>query len=79
MVVGRRGRDIPRGWTHGWDPSDEAMQAIFLAMGPGIEAGQTIPRFENIHIYPWIAGLLGLEPSEPIDGDSAVLGGVVGR
>jgi len=77
LVVGRRSRDIPRGWTHGWDPSDEAMHGVFLAIGPGIEAGQTIPRFENIHVYPWIAGLLGLEPSEPIDGDPAVLGGLV--
>jgi len=67
----------PYSWNHGWDPADEAMHAVFLAMGPGIEAGQTIPRFENIHVYPWIAGLLGLEPSMPIDGDAAVLGGVV--
>lgn len=77
LVADRRGRNIRKGWTHGWDPFDEAMQAVFLAMGPGIEPGQTIERFENIHVYPWIAGLLGLEPSEPIDGDPAVLGGLV--
>ena len=67
----------PSSWSHGWDSAEEAMLAVFLAMGPGIEAGRTIPRFENIHVYPWIAGLLGLEPSIPIDGDPAVLGGVV--
>lgn len=76
-VLDRRNDGASYGWNHGWDPSDEAMHAVFLAMGPGIEAGQTIPRFENIHVYPWIAGLLGLEPSEPIDGDPAVLGGIV--
>ncbi len=76
LVVDRHSRKIRRGWTHGWDPADEAMHAVFLAMGPGIEAGRTIPRFENIHVNPWIAGLLGLEPSEPIDGDPAVLGGL---
>ena len=76
-VLDRRRGGASYGWNHGWDPSDEAMQAVFLAMGPGIEAGRTIPRFENIHVYPWIAGLLGLKPSEPIDGDPAVLAGVV--
>ncbi|GMR14338.1 MAG: ectonucleotide pyrophosphatase/phosphodiesterase [Gemmatimonadota bacterium] len=77
MVADRRSRNIQPGWTHGWDPAEKAMHSVFLAMGPGIEPGKTIPPFENIHIYPWIAGLLGLEPSEPIDGDPAVLGGLV--
>ncbi len=77
-VTDRRRGGRSYGWNHGWDNADEAMHGVFLAMGPGIQGGRTIPRFENIHVYPWIAGLLGLEPSEPIDGDPAVLGGVVG-
>lgn len=56
------------GGTHGWDPHHRAMRGIFLATGPGIRPGASIPAFENIHIYPLVAHLLGLEPASGIDG-----------
>jgi predicted AlkP superfamily pyrophosphatase or phosphodiesterase len=60
------------GW-HGWDPASEAMQGIFVATGPGIRKGATIPSFESIHVYPLLAELLALEPAVGIDGKSGLL------
>jgi predicted AlkP superfamily pyrophosphatase or phosphodiesterase len=55
---------------HGWDPALESMHGIFVASGPGIAGGARIPRFENVHIYPWLVHLLGLRPAAPLDGDA---------
>lgn len=68
--TGRRaGRNVA---THGWAPS-ESMYGIFLAAGPGIRSAGRIPAFENIHIYPLMASLLGLRPNPDIDGRADVL------
>lgn len=59
--------------AHGFDPGvEKSMQGIFYAAGPNIKPGTTLPPFENIHVYPFIATLLGLT-MPPIDGDAAVL------
>jgi len=60
------------GGTHGFH-SNRDMDGIFITAGPGINASATLERFSNIHIYPFMAELLGLELMTPIDGDSAVL------
>lgn len=60
------------GGMHGWDPSYRAMHGIFLATGPGLRRELRIPAFENIHVYPFVAHLLGLEPA-PVDGRLEVL------
>lgn len=58
------------GGTHGFDPYRNVnMGAIFYAAGPKLKSGLEVPPVENIHIYPFIAELLGLTISEPIDGD----------
>ena len=59
--------------VHGYDPSVvPEMRGIFYAMGPNIKTGRTIEPFSNIHVYPFIAKILGLTiPS--IDGDVKVL------
>jgi predicted AlkP superfamily pyrophosphatase or phosphodiesterase len=62
---------------HGWDPKVESMHGIFVASGPGIPPGTTIGRFENIHLYPWMAELLGLQPASPIDGTPGLLQGLI--
>jgi len=61
------------GGTHGWDPQYPSMHGIFLAMGPGIRAGSTIPPFENIQIYPLLTEILGLAPAAGIDGKAGWL------
>jgi alkaline phosphatase D len=48
------------------------MKGIFYAQGPAIRGGQVIEGFQNIHIYPFIARILGLEAGK-IDGDASVL------
>lgn len=61
------------GGMHGWDPAFLPMQGIFLAAGPRVRAGLTIPAFENVNIYPLVANLLGLDPADGIDGRMDVL------
>jgi len=58
----------PKG-SHGYDNSLDNMKAIFIANGPSFKSGYTRDEFENIHIYPLVAHILGIEPFEKIDGD----------
>jgi predicted AlkP superfamily pyrophosphatase or phosphodiesterase len=58
---GRRG-------MHGWDPALPSMHALFVAAGPGIRAGATIPQVENVDVYPFMTELLRLRPAAEIDG-----------
>jgi predicted AlkP superfamily pyrophosphatase or phosphodiesterase len=63
--------------VHGFDPYiTPEMGAIFYAKGPNILAGKTIPTFENIHVYPFVAAILGITPPK-IDGDVKVLEGIL--
>ena len=63
--------------THGYDPYRmKTMRAIFYVEGPDIRAGATVPPFENIHIYPLLAKILGLQIGS-IDGDVKVLQGIL--
>jgi alkaline phosphatase D len=60
--------------AHGYDPSEfPQMHGIFCADGPSIAGGARLEPFENIHIYPLIAEMLGLRISDPIDGSLSVL------
>jgi len=59
--------------VHGYDPQEvREMQGIFYANGPNIRGGTTVPAFENVHVYPFIAFLLGLTPPKT-DGELSVL------
>jgi predicted AlkP superfamily pyrophosphatase or phosphodiesterase len=62
---------------HGYDNTLPDMGATFYAWGPAFKTGQTIPAFENVHVYPLIAHILGLKISEPIDGSFKVLQGTL--
>lgn len=65
----------PGSSTHGYDPSKTlAMNGIFYADGSLFQTNHKIESFENIHIYPLIANILGLTFDEnTIDGKSDVL------
>ena len=78
LIAFRRDPSPPAG-MHGWDPALPSMHGVFLVRGPGIEAGQQIPAFEAIHIYPFLAEVLGLTPNPEIDGDLEVLEGILSR
>ena len=56
----------PRG-MHAYDPELPSMRAIFLARGPSFQPGTVVPAFENVHLYPLLASLLGIRPA-PADG-----------
>ena len=78
LVVFRRNPSPPAG-MHGWDPSLPSMHGVFLVRRPGIDGGQQIPAFEAIHVYPFLAKVLGLTPNPEIDGDARVLEGLLNR
>jgi predicted AlkP superfamily pyrophosphatase or phosphodiesterase len=53
--------------AHGYDPALPSMGALFVAAGPDIRAGLTVPAFGNVHVYSLLAHLLGVPPA-PSDG-----------
>lgn len=64
----------PSPGTHGYNAYDTPeMGAVFMAWGPNFKKGLNIPAFENIHIYPLLAKILGLRYVHPIDGRLEVL------
>jgi predicted AlkP superfamily pyrophosphatase or phosphodiesterase len=59
--------------VHGYDPEATTdVRGIFYAQGPNIKTGITLGPFQNIHVYPFVAKILGL-PLPKIDGKSEVL------
>lgn len=69
----QRAREPQKG-MHGFDVEEvPEMRAIFYAQGPNLKSGLTIDEFQNIHIFPFLAGILGLKPPPDIDGKLSVL------
>lgn len=72
------GNKRPSPGRHGYDPwAAKDMRATFMAWGPAFKKGKVIGPFENIHVYPLIAQLLGLAIDEPVDGRGEVLRRIV--
>ncbi|HEV7349759.1 ectonucleotide pyrophosphatase/phosphodiesterase [Telluribacter sp.] len=72
-VFNINGRKITPG-KHGFDPTIPDMHATFYAWGPAFKEGITIETFENIHVYPLVAEILGLRyKKKSIDGKLKVL------
>jgi endoglucanase len=59
--------------NHGWDPVAHEMHGLFVAAGPQIRARGTIPEFESVNVYPFLAALLRLEHVPAVDGRLGVL------
>lgn len=58
---------------HGYDPAlTDQVNGIFYAMGPNVKKGMKLKSFENIHVYPFVAKIMGLKIPK-IDGDEKVL------
>lgn len=53
--------------SHGYDPAEPDMRAIFIASGPSFRQGVVLPAFDNVDVYPLLARLLGI-PEQPNDG-----------
>lgn len=60
------------GGAHGYYGMRD-MDGIFIAAGPAFQQGAEIERFQNIHIYPMLAKVLGIEVLTDIDGRLKVL------
>ncbi len=75
MVAGDRSRPWSGGGMHGWDPYLRSMRGIFLAAGPGVRPAGEVATFQNIHVHPFAAALLGIDPAPRIDGRPRVLAG----
>ncbi len=58
---------------HGFSPEYKDMQGIFFANGPMVKEGISILPFENIHIFPLLANILGLPIPDDIDGKLEIL------
>ena len=58
---------------HGYDNALPDMGASFYAWGPAFMQGLGIPAFDNVHVYPLIASILGLNITSAIDGSPDVL------
>ena len=72
LLLTRRAYDTMRaarstGGTHGYQPADTSMHALFVAAGPAFRSGQTVAPFGNIHVYELLCAVLGLQPA-PNDG-----------
>jgi len=76
-VFNRGGRPTGPG-KHGFDPHNLSMRAVFQAWGPAFKKRLRIRGFENIHVYPLIAEILGLKyDANTIDGKSDVLRNII--
>jgi predicted AlkP superfamily pyrophosphatase or phosphodiesterase len=64
-----RGRS--RGGDHGYDPEVKSMQGLFVAAGPRIRQNLVVREFQNIHVYDFLCGILGVTPAKN-DGDPKV-------
>ena len=57
--------------NHGYDPRHPSMHGFFIAAGPSFREGMTVPAFQNVHVYPLLCRVLGVQP-EPNDADPSV-------
>lgn len=64
----------PNPGYHGYDATQvKDMYASFMAWGPAFKENLTIEPFQNIHVYPLVAKILGLDIQHSIDGDIKAL------
>ena len=60
------------GATHGWDPADPRMTALFIAAGPRIATATPVPDLENVDVYALLAALIGIPPLSNDGGEDAL-------
>lgn len=70
-TITRPDREPYFGGAHGYDPAHPDMAGIFIAAGPAVRSGVRLEPFDNVHVYPLLARLIGVAP-RPSDGAPAV-------
>jgi len=78
MGFRQRSGDVVVG-EHGFDPERREMHGIFFARGPVFRQAWVAPSFKNIHVYPLMCRILGIEAPADIDGKAEVLAPVLRR
>ncbi len=72
-------KPVKPGGAHGYDPASPDMAALFIASGPGIRSGGTLPSFDNVDVAPLLRDLIGLPAGQNLDGGDAPFRGVLVR
>jgi predicted AlkP superfamily pyrophosphatase or phosphodiesterase len=62
----------PARGSHGYDPSEPQMHALFVAAGPRVRRGLNIAPMANVHVYNFLCAVLNLTPA-PNDGDLSMV------
>ncbi|EDO35535.1 predicted protein, partial [Nematostella vectensis] len=52
---------VPRG-NHGYDTQYRDMGGFLVARGPVFRTGHTVGGFDNVHLYPLLCSVLGIQP-----------------
>lgn len=66
------------GSTHGFNPTDNnRLDGVFIAAGSNIVKGRDVKPFKNIHIFPLMSSLLGMNERKGIDGKKSVLKSII--
>lgn len=73
----RRRLTYPRA-SHGWDPANENMGALFVAKGPAFKRGHVFDDVSNVHVYNLLCAVLGITPA-PNEGDDRLADEVLRR
>ena len=68
-IESRKKNAITTVGVHGYDPKYKDMHGIFYANGSAFKKGYVIPSVKNIHIYPLMCKILGLDIPNNIDGN----------
>jgi predicted AlkP superfamily pyrophosphatase or phosphodiesterase len=68
-IAARIEKNITTIGVHGFDTKYKDMHGIFYANGPAFKNNYEIPAVKNIHIYPLMCRILGLDIPKDIDGD----------
>ncbi len=71
VISATKGHAVNKG-SHGFDPFDPQMAALFVAHGPAFRKGVVLPAFDNVDVYPLLTALIGVKP-QPNDGELAHL------
>lgn len=66
------------GGTHGFDNNDPQMHGLFVARGPHLQQGVTLPTVSNVHVYSLLARMLEIVPADN-DGTLEAWAGVLAR
>jgi alkaline phosphatase D len=62
---------------HGYNPdTTPSMKGIFYADGPRIKKKLNLKPFRNVHLYPFVLKILGIETKNTIDGRPEVLNSI---